>query len=91
MEDISYELNKRLGKDKEKICKMIFSAHNLPRVYLCKDNDTLCLLHQNGITSNEALEYSRLNMNEDMLLKYNQFFVDNQWNRKHLAQRQKVR
>jgi len=76
LEDILYELNKGLRKNKEKICRMIFSAHNLPRVYLSKKNDTLCLLHQDGITFSEALEFSKLSMNEDMLSEYSPFFVD---------------
>lgn len=75
LEDISFELDKGLKKDKAEISRMIFALHNLPRVYLNKEENTVCLLGQNGITPSEALKYSKLSMNEDMLLKYKQFFI----------------
>ena len=77
LDDILLELDKGLRKDKEKICKMIFSLHNLPRVYLNKKEQTLCSLGQDSITSDEALEYSKLSMDEDMLSNYGQFFTHN--------------
>lgn len=76
IEDILVELDKGLRKDKEKITRMIFSLHNLPRVYLSKNENTLCLLEQNGITPEEAFEYSKLSMDENLLLKYKHFFVN---------------
>ena len=75
LEDVSYELDKGLRKDKEKISRMIFSLHNLPRVYLSKEENTLCSLGQAGITSDEALEYSKLSMDESMLSSYKHFFI----------------
>ena len=39
LDDLLLELRKGFRKDKEKICKMIFSLHNLPRVYLNKDKN----------------------------------------------------
>lgn len=77
VDDILLELNKGLRKDKEKIGKMIFSLHNLPRVYLNKEEKTICLLGQDGITSDEAFEYSKLSMDENMLSNYRQFFTHN--------------
>ena len=75
LEDILLELNKGLKKDKEKIVRMIFSLHNLPRVYLKKGINTLCLLGQHGINPKEALAYSKLSMNEEMVSNYSCFFI----------------
>ena len=75
LEDILVELDKGMRKDKEKIAKIIFSLHNLPRVYLKKGTDTLCMLNQNGISSEEALLYSKLSMDENMLSIYEHFFT----------------
>lgn len=73
LQDGLAELNMGLKKDKKKIGEIIFSLHNLPRVYLNKEGNTLCLLQQEGITVNEALEYSKLSMGEEMRLKYRQY------------------
>ena len=75
LEDILVELNKGMRKDKEKITRIIFSLHNLPRVYLKKGIDTLFMLNQNGISSEEALLYSKLSMDENMLSIYEHFFT----------------
>lgn len=74
LEDLSAELKKGFHKDKEKICKLIFSLHNLPRVYLRKNNTTLCMLCQDGITTDLAITYSKLCMDEEMKRKYENFF-----------------
>ena len=71
--DILLELGKGIRKDKQKIIKMIFSAHNLPRVYLSKDISTLCLMGRYGIGPEEALKYAKLSMDEGMMIKYNSF------------------
>ena len=71
--DILLELGKGIRKDKQKIIKMIFSAHNLPRVYLSKDISTLCLMGRYGIGPEEALKYAKLSMDEGMIIKYNSF------------------
>lgn len=54
---------------------MLFLLHNLPRVYLGKEADTLCLLRMPGITPEDAFAYSKLSMDEDMLSSYRDFFV----------------
>lgn len=71
--DILLELGKGIRKDKQKIIKMIFSAHNLPRVYLSKNISTLCLMGRYGIGPEEALKYAKLSMDEGMMIKYNSF------------------
>ena len=73
--DILAELDRGFRKDKEKICNMLFALHNLPRVYLSKEADTLCLLGMHGITPEDAFAYSKLSMDEDMLSSYREFFV----------------
>lgn len=75
LEDIILELNKGIRKNKEKINRIIFSAHNLPRVYLNEEATSLCLLKQEGISPQEAFAYSKLSMDDSMLLDYN-FFLD---------------
>lgn len=75
LEDFLSELNKGFKKNKKKIGEIIFSLHNLPRVYLNKEENTLCSLHQDGITVNEALEYSILSMGVEMRLKYSNFLI----------------
>ena len=75
LEDILTELGRGLRKDKEKICKMLFALHNLPRVYLSKEADTLCLLGESGITPEDAFVYSKLSMDKDMLSSYRHYFV----------------
>lgn len=75
LEDILIELDKGTKKDKEKIGRIIFVLHNLPRVYLREKANTLCMLGQKGITLDEAFAYSKSWMDEDMLSCYEQFFV----------------
>ena len=73
LEDILFELDKGIKKDKEKIGRLLFSLHNLPRVYLKKEANTLCSLRQESITVDNALEYSRMSMNKEMLSNYKSF------------------
>lgn len=74
LEDVLFEIDKGLKKDKEKICRLLFSLHNLPRVYLNKKSYTLYSLGQAGIGMDDALKYSRMSMNEEMLYIYKGFF-----------------
>ena len=73
LEDVSLELDKGLKKDKRKICDLLFSLHNLPRVYLSKGASTLFELRGAGIGENDALQYSKSWMNEEMLRIYEDF------------------
>ena len=70
LEDVLFELDRGLKKDKEKIGRLLFSLHNLPRVYLDKEAYTLCSLGQEGITVDNALEYSKMSMSKEMLSNY---------------------
>lgn len=74
-DDIILELDKGFKRDKEKIIRMIFAAHNLPRVYLNEDEKTLFLLRQHAISPEDAFMYSKLSMDNKLLSKYNQFFA----------------
>lgn len=70
LEDVSFELDKGLKKDKEKISRLLFSLHNLPRVYLNEEVYTLYSLGRSGIEIDDALKYSKAWMNEEMLHVY---------------------
>ena len=52
---------------------LLFSLHNLPRVYLSKGVSTLFELRGAGIGENDALQYSKSWMNEEMLRIYEDF------------------
>ena len=73
LEDVSLELDKGFKKDKRKICDLLFALHNLPRVYLSKEANTL-FERGAGIGPDEALQYSRMSMDMEMLRKYKDFF-----------------
>lgn len=66
-ENILFELDKGFKKDKDKISRLVFALHNLPRVYLSKEECTLCMLGQDGINLDMALEYSKMSMNEEVM------------------------
>lgn len=76
LESVLFELGKGLKKDKEKICRLIFALHNLPRVYLGKEMCTLCLFGQGGIDLDTALEYSKMSMDEEMKVCYKHYFFN---------------
>lgn len=55
---------------KRKVYDLLCVLHNLPRVYLGKDKETLCELKQEAISEQEAIEYAFDNMSSDMKKKY---------------------
>ena len=71
--EFAKEEDKGLKKDKRKICDLLFSLHNLPRVYLSKGASTLFELRGAGIGESDALQYSKSWMNEEMLRIYEDF------------------
>ena len=73
--DILSELDKGFRRDKEKICKLIFALHNLPRVYLSMEEPTLCLIGQRGIDLDDALNYSKMSMDDEMIVYYKNYFA----------------
>ena len=73
LEEVSLELDKGLKKDKRKICDLLFSLHNLPSVYLSRGVSTLFELRGAGIGENDALQYSKGWMNEEMLCIYEDY------------------
>ena len=73
--DILSELDKGFRRDKEKICKLIFALHNLPRVYLSMEEPTLCLIGQRGINLDDALNYSKMSMDDEMIVCYKNYFA----------------
>lgn len=74
LENMLFELDKGFRKDKEKIHRLVFASHNLPRVYLSKGEYTLCMLGQEGINVETALEYSKMSMSEGMIAYYKSYF-----------------
>lgn len=52
---------------------LLISLHNLPRVYLKKEANTLYLLGWAGIEIDDALQYSKMNMSKEMLGNYKDF------------------
>lgn len=61
---------KRTCIQKRKVYVLLCALHNLPRVYLGKDKETLCGLMQEAVSEQEAIEYAFDNMNADMKKKY---------------------
>lgn len=66
------ELDKLLI-DKRKIYNILCTLHNLPRVYLGNDEETLCNLGQKSITEEDALMFAIDNMDEQMKEKYSYY------------------
>lgn len=67
--DLIKEVQKKFIR-KKRIYNYLCALHNLPRVYLGKDKQTLCHIGQESITEQEAIEYAFGNMNIEMITKY---------------------
>lgn len=67
--DLMTEMKKTYIK-KKKVYDLLCALHNLPRVYLGKDKETLCGLMQDAISEEDAIEYAFDNMSIDMRKKY---------------------
>lgn len=67
--DLIIEMKKTCIR-KRKVYGLLCALHNLPRVYLGKDKETLCGLMQEAISEQDAIEYAFDNMNADMKKKY---------------------
>lgn len=74
--DLITEIKKTFIK-KRKVYDLLCALHNLPRVYLGKDNETLCGLMQEAISEQDAIEYSFDNMSLDMKKKYQNLMLVN--------------
>lgn len=57
---------------KRKVYDLLCALHNLPRVYLGKDKETLCQLMQETISEQDAIKYAFDNMSLDMKKRYQQ-------------------
>ena len=64
-----FELNK-FFVSKEKVYYLLATMHNLPRVYLGEDKETLCELKQISISESEAIDYAYRNMDKHLKEKY---------------------
>lgn len=61
---------------KRKVYDLLCALHNLPRVYLGENKNTLCELKQQAICEEDAIKYSFQNMNDDMQVKYQKIFLE---------------
>jgi len=68
---------KKICIRKRKVYDLLCALHNLPRVYLGKDKETLCGLAQEAISEQDALEYAFNNMNFHMKHKYQHLLLLN--------------
>lgn len=55
---------------KKNVYVLLCALHNLPRVYLGKDKETLCELRQEAISEQDAVKYAIENMSSTMKKKY---------------------
>ena len=67
--DLMTEIRKTYIRNRE-VYDLLCALHNLPRVYLGKDKETLCGLKQEAISEQDAIEYAFDNMSTDMKKKY---------------------
>ena len=67
--DLLTEIRKTYIRKRE-VYDLLCALHNLPRVYLGKNKETLCRLKQEAISEQDAIEYAFDNMNTDMKKKY---------------------
>ena len=70
--DLMIEIKKTYIQNR-KVYDLLCALHNLPRVYLGKDKETLCGLKQEAISEQDAIEYAFDNMSIDMKKKYQHF------------------
>ena len=68
-QDLIQELDKE-HIDNEMVHMLLCALHNLPRVYLGKDKETLCNIKQPSITEQEAIRYAATYMTSTMRDKY---------------------
>lgn len=64
---------KKICIRKREVYDLLCALHNLPRVYLGKDKETLCGLMQEAISEQDAIEYAFDNMSVDMKKRYQHF------------------
>lgn len=77
MAELFYDLITEIEKThihKRKVYDLLCALHNLPRVYLGGDKETLCDFKQQAISEEDAIKYTVSNMNNSMRKKY-QFFL----------------
>lgn len=67
--DLLTEINK-LCINKREVYDLLCTLHNLPRVYLGRNKETLCDLKQETISEQDAIKYAFSNMNPSMVKKY---------------------
>ena len=67
MGNILYEIKNQVNKvivNKKKIYKYFNYVHNLPKMFLIENQETLCNLHYKPITEEDAIKYVLLNNNK---------------------------
>ena len=74
--DLITEIQKKFIQ-KRKVYDLLRALHNLPRVYLVNNRDTLCELMQNPISEQDAIKYAFDNMDLSMKNKYQHLLLIN--------------
>lgn len=67
--DLLTEINK-VCINKRKVYDLLCALHNLPKVYLGRNKETLCNLKQESVSEYDAIKYTFCNMNSSMIKKY---------------------
>ena len=62
--------------NKRKVYDLLNVMHNLPRVYLGKNKNTLCNLKQESISVSDAINFMFSNLSNDMKEKYQKILID---------------
>lgn len=73
-------LCKNIFVNNNKIIMLIRAAHNLPRVYLGRNLNTLCELNLPQIDPSDAIDFAFLNMDEKTKDKYKKIINNNLYN-----------
>lgn len=72
--DLVTEITK-MRISKRKVYDLLCTLHNLPRVYLGKNNETLCELMLDAISEQDAIQYAFDNMSLEMKEIYHDFQI----------------
>ena len=73
LSDVNIEINK-MFVDWKRVYIHLNVLHNLPRVYLSKNEETLCELKQSPISEKDALIYAEKNMDQQTREIYKEYF-----------------
>lgn len=76
MNELFCDLLKEINKpniNKRKVYDLLCALHNLPRVYLGSEKETLCNLKQQAISEEDAIKYTFDNLDTSLRNKYKSY------------------